>query len=401
MNMTQATIQSNMENMEEEEGKEIQKAFHEMNAQYSQLSEEIEEAIKLPQAHTYRTQGKAGTDIIRNYPARMVIPTLTGWQNAVSLYPNGNAYLQPVSSLDGLKFEKGKLFFEGALQPLSEVELENIITKEGIENIDLPLLRIYYSIILTRFDDAIKQGETKLDSVITLFVPDLAECLGLQRNINKKDIQVIVKKTQTFHNILGVFHIIRNEKFDKSYFPVLNFEGYDAERNTIAFSSPYLNYLVRKIYDISIRLDRKGHPMLKKSGEISKKVSHSYLIKAELAKEKNKAAADNVAIIVTLIEQAGQHTPRIKASTIIERNPALKQRLECNAKPARLLERVFKKTWELLRTQTYLKDVYNDIQLPDPEDITNIPNMKDLDKFVFEFPHNGKKTQTDSNQREI
>ena len=394
--MTQAIVQANVK-----EEKEIQKAYQEMESQYSQLSEEIEETIKLPQAQVYRTQDKAGNDIVRNYPARMVIPTLTGWQNAVSLYPNGNAYLQPVSSLDGLKFEKGKLFFDGALQPLSEVELENIITKEGIENIDLPLLRIYYSIILTRFDDAIKQGETKLDSVITLFVPDLAECLGLQRNINKKDIQGIVKKTQTFHNILGVFHVMRNGNFDKSYFPVLNFEGYDAERNTIAFSSPYLNYLVRKIYDISIRLDKKGHPLLKKSGEISKKVSHSYLIKSELAKEKNKAAADNVAIIVTLIEQAGQHIPRIKASTIIERNPALKQRLEYNAKPARLLERVFKKTWELLKTQTYLQDVYENIQLPDPADITNIPTMKDLNKYVFEFPHSGKKTQIVSNQKKI
>lgn len=389
--MTQAVDRTNPE-----EDDNLQKVFQENEASYSELTEEIEEAIKHPQSQTYRTQGKAGSDIIKNYPARMVIPTLTGWQNAVSLYPNGNAYLQPVSSLDGLKFEKGKLFFEGALQPLSEVELENIITKKGIENIDLPLLRIYYSIILARFDDAIKQGETKLDSVMTLFVPDLAECLGLQRNINKKDIQVIVKKTQTFHNILGVLHIVRNGNFDKSYFPVLNFEGYDAERNTIAFSSPYLNYLVKKIYDISIRLDKKGYPMLKKSGEISKKVSHSYLIKSELAKEKNKAAADNVAIIVTLIEQAGQHTPRIKASTIIERNPALKQRLECNAKPARLLERVFRKTWELLKTQTYLQDVYENIKLPDSEDINNIPNMKDLDKFVFEFPHDGKKTQNTS-----
>lgn len=363
----------------------------EVNVSCLPIPEELEEAIKLPLNQNYRTQAKAGGDIVKNYPERMVIPTLMGWQNAVSLYPNGNAYLQPVSSLDGLKFERGKLFFEGALQPLSEVELENIITKEGIENIDLPLLRIYYSIILTRFDDAIKQGKTSLDSVITLFVPDLAECLGLQRNINKKDIQIIVKKTQTFHNILGVLHITRNCSDDTSYFPVLNFEGYDAERNTIAFSSPYLNYIVRKIYDISIIMDKKGEPKLKKSGELLKKVSHSYLIKSELAKEKNKAAADNVVIIVALIEQAGNHTPKIKASTIIERNPALKQRLEYNAKPARLLERVFKKTWELLRTQTYLQQTYENIKLPDPENIQNIPNMKDLDKFIFEFPHEGKK----------
>lgn len=82
----------------------------------------------------------------------------------------------------------------------------------------------------------------------------------------------------------------------------------------------------------------------------------------------------------------------IKASTIIERNPQLQNRLETDSShKAQLLKRVFSKTWELLRTETDLQRVYKDIQLPDPKDPAFIPTVKNLDSLVFTFPHGGKK----------
>lgn len=96
-------------------------------------------------------------------------------------------------------------------------------------------------------------------------------------------------------------------------------------------------------------------------------------------------------IIVTLIEQAGDNVPRIKASTIIERNPQFQLRLEAAKNTTQLLQRVFKKTWELLRTETDLAAVYKDIQLPDPNNPAVIPTPKTVDTLVFSFPHNGKK----------
>lgn len=48
----------------------------------------------------------------------------------------------------------------------------------------------------------------------------------------------------------------------------------------------------------------------------------------ETKTERNKVAVENVFIIVQLIEQAGDNIPRIKASTLIERNPQLQERLE-------------------------------------------------------------------------
>lgn len=337
----------------------------------------------------YRTRAKAQeAGAYSEIPASLAIPTAANYQYSMSLYQSGNAYLQPLTSTDGLKFKNGKIYFDG-MQQVSEVELQNMKTKEGIENIDLALLRVFYSIILTAFE-ASKCKELK--DVITLFVPDLAEYLGLQRNLNKKNIDGVIAKVQSFHNIVGILHGTRNGKPSQSIYPVLNFEGYDDKKNTIAFSSPYMNHVIRTVYNVTIRRGKDGKPRLKKNGDPLRLVSHSYLVHGSITKQKNKAAVENVNIIVTLIEQAGDNVPRIKASTIIERNPQLQNRLEADSShKAQLLKRVFSKTWELLRTETDLQRVYKDIQLPDPKAPAFIPTVKNLDSLVFTFPHGGKK----------
>ena len=172
----------------------------------------------------YRTRAKAQeAGAYSEIPASLAIPTAANYQYSMSLYQSGNAYLQPLTSTDGLKFKNGKIYFDG-MQQVSEVELQNMKTKEGIENIDLALLRVFYSIILTAFE-ASKCKELK--DVITLFVPDLAEHLGLQRNLNKQDVNRVIQKAQSFHNIVGILHGTRNGKPSQSIYPVLNFEGYD------------------------------------------------------------------------------------------------------------------------------------------------------------------------------
>ena len=115
------------------------------------------------------------------------------------------------------------------------------------------------------------------------------------------------------------------------------------------------------------------------------------MIKSSITKERNKAAVENVRIIVQVIEQAGSiGTPHIKASTIVERNEVQKSRLLKDTHPNRLLARVFKKTWELLRDQTTLLETYDEIKLPDPNDVKNIPTPGNLNEIVFSFPHKGK-----------
>lgn len=339
---------------------------------------------------TNRTRAKAG-DIYKKIPQNLAIPTLREYQHGLSLYQDGKAYLQPLTSTDGLKFQNGLMYFAGEqMRRVSEVELQNMKTKEGIENIDLALLRVFYSIILSAFEAT---GCKTLKPNITLFVPDLAEFLGLQRNLNKQDLARVISKTQQFHNIVGVMHETRNGKPTQSLYQVLNFESYDDKKNTITFSSPYMNHVIETVYNIAIRRDKKGAPRLKSNGEPMRLVSHSYLVKSEISKERNKTAVENVIIITTLIEQAGENVPRIKASTIIERNPQLQQRLENSTNKRQFLKRTFEKTWELLRTKTRLQEVYRNIQLPDPKDPANIPTVATLESTVFSFPHDGKKQE--------
>jgi len=336
----------------------------------------------------YRRRAAANTNI-DVLPSTLIQPTLSGYQYGLSLYNGGNAYLQPLSSTDNLRFEDGKLFFKGRLEEVSAAELQNIKTKEGIADLDLPLLKSFYSIILTDFEQ-----NKKVNKAIEIYVPDLAACLGMRKNLGAEEIKTLLKKTQSFQTIMGVLKEPRNGKMRESYYAVLLFEYYDEKRNVISFSSPYMNYLIKTILNKSVRTDRQGKPKLKADKKTPLTVaSHSYLVKSSIASEKNKAAVENVFIIVTGLEQAGGKSYHIAVSTLIERNPQLQQRLEESTNATQLLKRIFTKTWELLRKQTYLADKYKDIKLPDPKDPSVIPTAKSVNSMVIEISHSGKRPE--------
>ena len=356
-------------------------------------SEEEIDQLKQAGVEKRRTSSdarKAGA--INRLPTAIALPTFERFKYSMSLYQDGGAYLQPFTSTDGLKFKNGKLYFDTneRMQEISEVELQNLKTKEGIESIDLPFLRIFYSIVLQQFE---RTKCRELKDFITLYVPDLAEVLGQQRNLNKEKTDRIISAVQSFHNIVGVMNVVKpNGKTDTAYYQVLNFEYYDPRKNTITFSSPYMNYLISTVYDVAIRKDKNNKPKLKKNGDPLRLATHSYLIRSDINAERNKEAVENVFIIVQLIETAGDNIPRIKASTLIERNPQLQERLEYSKNKRQLLKRNFSKTWELLRSKTRLEEVYDGIVLPDPKDPAFLPNETELENLVIAFPHNGKKT---------
>lgn len=339
----------------------------------------------------YRTKRKAGATT--ETPRYIATPTLPAYQYSLSLFQSGNAYLQPISNADNLTFKNGALYFNDI--PVSMAQLENMKTKERIQTIDLPLLRTFYSIILSDFE----ANRQELSDVLTLYVPDFAEKIGLGRNINKQDVNLLVKKAQTFHNVVGVIRSNQYGATRESIFPVLNFEGYDAQSNTISFSSPYMSHVIQEVYGASVRRDKRGAPRLKANGDPLRISSHSYLVKSEIYKERNKSAVENVIIIVALIEQAGNNIPKIKASTLIERNPQLQERLEKAKDKKSLLKRTFVKTWELLQTMTRLQEVYEGIRLPDPKTSQYIPTPARINEMVFSFPHEGKK-KTEKSEEE-
>ena len=95
------------------------------------------------------------------------------YENAISLYQDGKAYFYPVVSTQGLRFENGKMFFEGdALRTITTAELRDMRTDKGIEKIDISLLTIYYSLIGS--------------------------------GTHETDVKNIMRKTGAFQNIIGV-----------------------------------------------------------------------------------------------------------------------------------------------------------------------------------------------------
>ena len=116
------------------------------------------------------------------------------------------------------------------------------------------------------------------------------------------------------------------------------------------------------------------------------------------------AAAENVVILVTLIEQAGGSLPNLKASTLVERNVQLAERLANDPQHrAQLLKRVFTKTWELMKTKTSLAQRYKNLRVSidknsdgvllaelNPKDPAFIPTAKNLKDLCFYFPNEGK-----------
>lgn len=330
---------------------------------------------------TNRTKKKAGE--IDEVPT--IIPTITNkkYQNAMTLNADSTAYLQPFSSVDNLVYENGQILFRGL--PASAATLKEYFTSTGIENFDLPLLRLFYGIILNRFAKTWKEDQS-IEGYVTIYYPDLAKKLGKSSNISKSDVQSCIDSIMQFQTIMG---IIDNGSKGTEIIPVLVYMGNDTEKNTISFASPYMVKVIKNVFNASIRKNKTGLPQLKKDGNPQLLPAYSYMIKSSIGKERNKKAVEIVFVIVSLIEQSGNHCPHIKAKTIIDRIPILKNSID-NCKTTsdknKMLKRAFSKAWGILPKHTKLKETYQDIKLPSS---TDVPSMSSLD-IVYKFPHNGK-----------
>ena len=76
----------------------------------------------------YRTKANAENEeeekIVKADIEVLAVPTLNEYENAISLCNNGKAYLYPVVSTQGLRFENGEIFFEGdKLRSISTAQL--------------------------------------------------------------------------------------------------------------------------------------------------------------------------------------------------------------------------------------------------------------------------------------
>lgn len=354
----------------------------------------------------YRTTATAGETEKINFN-RLAVTTAIDYLNAVSMNESGLAFMRGVE-MEGLRFEDGKLYFTNdetnqndIARALTEVELKNLATRESIQSINLPFLQFYYTHLFHEWEDAIRKRaegkeDVKINAISTFYLPDIAAARGLSKNTGTESVDAIKNDIAAFHNIVGVLK--EKGRREASYYPVLNFEGYNAINNTISFSSPYLLHVVEKIYKLSVRRKKDGTPLLRNDGTPQTLPVNSYLVHSDIMKERNKAAVQNVFIIVQGVERCGDNEYSISAETLIERNPILQQQLNTNQNERRLLQKVFSKTWELLRSKTDLATVYKNIKLPDPKNPEDIPTKSTLKKFVLTITHDGKKPGDNASQ---
>lgn len=333
---------------------------------------------------THRTRNKIQHRSISVVPKDLAIITSNEFRNALGLIEEG-AHLQMVT-VDNLRCENGYMYFideNGEVRRDTRVQLKDIKTNKGVNEIDTTLLTTFYSTLLQNYFEC-----EKLTDTFSVYAPDLAEKIGYGSNINQSVIDRILAKAKSFHNIVGVVPYRENSE---SYFAVLNFEEYDAETNTITLSSPYMRRIIESVMRSSVKRNADGTPFLKDGKQICLP-SHSRLISSKINKESNKAAIENVRIICTLIEQCGNNTPHIKGSTLLSRNPQLQEQLSITKNKSVTLKRCFTQTWKFLKEYTDLERSYVNIKLPDPNNPRYIPTLSAFNDTVFKFPHKGKMT---------
>ncbi len=340
-------------------------------------------ATEIPEKRENRTLRKAGA--VSKIPSQLTTIVDPNYRNTTSLYQSGNAYLQPIVNVaGGLTYKDNTIFFQGV--PASMAILKDYFTDSVPEDLDLTFLQFCFSIILQNFNTTMLEDYT-VNQVISIYYPKFAEAAGKSKNISRSDVESFISKIMSFQSIIGVI--------DGELQPVLIYAGEDKSRNLVYLSSPYLVKVAQTLYNVRIRKDKNGVPQLKGDGTplLSTKLVYSDLINGSIMKSKSNYAKENVRIIVSLIENKPHQNVSVSAAEIIEMNPQLKMALE--GKPAAqknvTLKRVFKKTMELLQSETKLSEVYKDIQLPDPTISNNIPSSSTLESTVYTFRHRGKK----------
>lgn len=368
------------------------------------------EAQEEPEKRRYRKREMRDglADLIEKPDNRLETITHNDYKNALDFAPilkdqskAGLQALKPERRAE-IEFRKGSLFFVLNDKKVAPMELKNFQTNEGIDEIDVDLLRVFY----TYFIQGKRQNINT--SKMRVAVPDLFETMygmgkrnapttiyqqdengNIVYDINGEPIATnlgfkdrIIEKMREFHNIMGVMDVGQKQP---SLYPPLIFQEYDAETDTIAFSSPYFEYLLREAEKNRLQYEKQQNGYTKK---LDKPIT-SRLICSEIATQKNKRAVRIVEIIVQMIESAGDavHNPSISVRTIIERNAQLREALKKSKNVTQDLSRAFTKAYELLETHTYLQEKYKDIELPKVPD--SVPTAKSYRTDVITINHKG------------
>jgi len=334
----------------------------------------------------YRTVTTAGNVSIM--PDKLATITNRKYKNAIDFCNEGGAYMMPLDAVDGLEISDGKFIING--MPASRTDLYGLVAAGIPDNINLAIPKALLTIILENNAKNIEENKP-IAPVTTIYIPEFFQYVG-KKTVSRNEVLSLINGILSFQSMMGTI--------DGDILPVLVFMGECQVKNTLSFSSPYLNRVIEKINASSICTDKNGNPIIQSNGKPKTKPSYSYIVKPSIYSERNQKAVAIVFIVIAVIEQAGNNEPHISAKTILNRNIMLRESFYKMKSPSdknKCLARAFSKAWELLQTQTDLEKVYLGIELPDSTDKRNIPTISKLDT-VFTFKHHGKqKGKSDEN----
>lgn len=322
---------------------------------------------------TYSTRSKAGD--VAELPERLATITNKNYSEGLSFNNSGRAYLRAFRTeyeKRPFKYAAGVMTLDGSAKSVGA--LNDLVMKGKPEKVDLVLIQVIFSIILFNMKKADIE-KVSVDKIINIYYPDFVRMQGGASNFNKKNYEAFQEKLEALQTIVGVI--------GEEIYPLIKELVFVPNMKVFSFSSPYLVRLIQT-------LDEEA-----KSVKPPQNAYVAYNLYASVCKKcRCKEAITNANIIITLIARAGAtHTPHISASTIIERNQELMQKLERyedQSNKNALLERVFKKTWEILRDYTDLQDKYKNIDLPVPKDDEKNGPTCTTCNMVFKFKHQGR-----------
>lgn len=360
----------------------------------------------------YRTRGNISEyEILDTSDLPNLLPTSKKFINAITPLKDENAYIMPFN-YQQISFdvnEEGELIINTKEQynALEQAKAMKFMQAKGI---DQPLLRQLFSACMKAF--LCNYGNS-----ITVYLPSFAKEMGIDvfyANLkagaqNTKERLIIPKhNSNNFFNKLEALENLSGVWKGSSFYRVFVLESYDANENTLTFSSPWFFKMAREML-----LD----PITGTKGNKSKSIlweitGLSYLQKSNIVSAKSKATVEIIGTLIAGLQQRGNIPdaklhPRKKCkdpelivyeisfSTLIQRIPLVMESLNnaTDSNKTTLLQRYFcgkdYKTRlkegngtileEYIKKYTYITEYYKDFTIK-----FNPPTFKTLtDKIVI------------------
>ena len=356
----------------------------------------------------YRTRRRAEANgPIAQVPDTLALPSLGKYRDAMAILTTKEPDVmdrQPAwlglilpEMAEHLSYKDETLLYDNAVMPNTDLVNYLDMTPAKISRTDTILLRALYTTILKEVETEIEGrppdeilalvgSKPFLNDSVTIYLPDLVGKLGGDP-ASRDAAKAVVSKIKGFANLYGSIEAPMNGKIYHVYRPTVHISEEDERYNTIEITGPHLRKLIAMILQASMKTDGKGHVKVRNSGVPLTLASHSYMIKASIAKERNKRAAEIVCAVVPRIEQAGKYGLSISAARILDLCPGLRCAFDSagtSSEKTKILRKAFLPAWKMLDTQTRLKEFYKDIEFPSAYPTAAKLNM------IFEFRHGGK-----------